>query len=376
MAGWSLEVLSPHGEEGRRWRQWVEASPPDKQDVYFMPEFAVLYEKEFKEPTSMIRFGDDSEWVLMVLARRSVAELPFLIDRSSHNFSSLGDVTSPFGYCEPIVYSPNPDGEARLFKGFREAFHSYCLETGVVAEFLRLHPLMENHRFFGSDPGLFQKNCTVWIDLRQSESEILRGMKNDPRRSVRVAEEQGVEVFLSDLRPSHLEEYYRLYTLSMERLNALPMYFFSLEFFQDFVSLLGRHTALFLAWWKGKVISAHVFFHCGRYVDLYLAGSDPEHWRLKANALNIYHAALWAREQGYHCFHLGGGHAVELDGVFHFKSQFSSGRKPYYMYRHIHDQKAYDQLCQAKREFDESSKAEQPTSKDPVLMNYFPAYRG
>ena len=376
MGRWSLEVLSTQGKDRERWERYIEALPSEKKDIYFLPEYAAIYEDELKEPASLLRYGDSENGALMVLVKRSVAGLPFLESADSDHLPEYHDVSSPFGYGGPVVHSQDGSLETDLFAGFRESMHKYCLDNGIVAEFLRLHPLMENHRYFGQDSGLYQKNSTVWIDLSYSESEILQRMKNDPRRCIRIATDEGVEVILSDFRLDHLKEFHHLYTENMERLNSISFYMFSLEFFQGLVSSLRDNMALFLARWKGKTVAAYLFFHCGKYVDLYLAGSDKDHWKLKANVLTLYKAALWAKAQGYSYYHIGGGHAVEVDSLFHFKSQFSPDRALYYMYRQVHDQQAYERLCKMKQEYDLRVGTVDESEKDPVLVNYFPAYRG
>ena len=48
------------------------------------------------------------------------------------------------------------------------------------------------------------------------------------------------------------------------------------------------------------------------------------------------------------------------------------------MYRHVHDQEAYARLCALKEQFEQQSRTTNPVElpKDPVLVGYFPAYRG
>jgi hypothetical protein len=371
-------VLSTQGKDRGRWRRYIDALPADKRDVFFLPEYAALWEAETHQPAFLFRFGDDKNEALMVAERRSVATLPFCGSAAGAAGADYYDIASPYGYGGPVVHCQDQNNEPDLFIAFREAIHEYCLKNGIVAEFLRLHPMMQNHQLFGQDPGLHQKNSTVWIDLRQGESEILQSMKRDHRYSVKTATKRGVEAVRSDLRQDHLKEFHRLYSASMDRRQALPLYYFSLDFFQELAGRLPEYTTLFLAIWNGKAISGHLYLRCGPYVDYYLSGSDSEHWDLKANVLTIYKTALWAKAQGHHFLHLGGGHACELDSVFEFKSHFSPNRAPYYMYRQVHDRAAYARLCAMKQEHDahEAVRGGRETGKDPLFTDYFPAYRG
>ena len=378
MARRSLEVLSTRGRDRERWRQCLAALPADKGDVFYLPEYSALYEDVYGEPAFMIRYGDDRSGVLMVVAKRGVSDLPFYRSGRGSPLPVYHDLTSPYGYGGPVVYGCDPDEEPELFSSFRSEFHDYCVANGVVTEFLRLHPLMQNHLLFGEDSCLYQKNETVWIDLRDSPSVIYQGMRKNHRRNIRRATDEGVEVAISDLRAEDVKDFYRLYTSRMEELSALPVFFFPIEFFQEAAATLRGHMACFLATWKGKVVSAYLFLRYGPYIHNFLSGSDSEHWDLKANALTVYKAALWAKEQGCQFFHLGGGHAVQTDGVFQFKSQFSTNRAPYYMYRYVHNPEAYQALGQMKREYDRQdalNDADITTSTDPLLTDYFPTYR-
>ena len=378
MARWSLEVLSTKGRDRERWKQYVTALPDDRKDVFFLPEYGALYEDVYQEPAFLFRYGDNQNTVLMVSSKRSIADLPFYRAIPPHSTPAYYDITSPYGYGGPVIHSQDKSKQTELFAAFRNGLHDYCLENGIVTEFQRLNPVMQNHRLFGDDPGLYQKNYIVWMDLRRTESEIFSGMRKDHRRNVGKALRKGVEVVRSDLRPDHVKEFYNIYTSSMERLKALSLFFLPLEFFEDLVTTLQGYVSLFFATWSGKIISAHLVFHCGPYIHNYLSGSDSTHWNLKPDVLITYKVALWAKAHGYKFFDLGGGHAVEMDSVFHFKSGFSSAFAPYYMYRCVHNAEAYAHLCRLKQEYDaqQVQKHWSKPDKDPLLVDYFPSYRG
>ena len=378
MARWSLEVLSAHGRDRERWHQHLAKLPPHKKDVFFLPEYAALYEDVYNEPAVFFRYGDERQTAVLVGAKRSIAALPFYKSPVGSVQRPLQDLTSPYGYGGPVVHSQEGSEDKELFPAFREAIHDYCVGEGIVTEFLRLHPLMENHRLFENAPGVYQKNYTVWIDLRLSESDIHEGMSKKHRNGIRRATSEGVEIVQSDLRPEHLREFHRLYTARMGEMGALSLFFFPLEFFERAATDLRGHVSFFLAVWKNKVVSAYMFFHSGPYIHNFLSGSDSAHWDLKANVLTVFRVALWAKSQGRQFYHLGGGHAVQMDSVFNFKSQFSPNRAPYYMYRHVHDPVAYDALCRIKQEFEgghAGNGTAEGVSKDPLLADYFPAYR-
>ena len=366
-----LEVLSTQGADRQLWQQAVSVLPAHQQDTFFLPQYAALYEGVTHEPAFLFRYGNEKRGVVMAGVKRSVNRLPFWKSDVSHR--SYYDMASPYGYGGPLVYGHDPAELPDLFASFREALHDYCLKEGIVAEFLRLHPLIRNHELFGQDEGLYQKNSTVWIDLRRTAEDILGGMRSDHQRNVGKAVRKGVEIVYSDMQADDVKEFHRLYSMTMERLEALPMFFFPLAFFEEAADQLKGHVSCFLAKWNGKVISAHLVLHRGHYIHNYLSGSDSEFRNLKPDVLITYKIALWAKARGYQFFHLGGGHACAVDSVFAFKSGFSPLRSSYYMYRHVHDPAAYTGLCAARKEFEQ--RASGVRSADPIQEDYFPFYR-
>ena len=222
MGRWSLKVLSTQGVDSKQWRDYIDTLPAEKRDVYFLPEYAALYEGISGEPAFLFHYGDDQDAVMMVAVMRSVSELPFheFGPGSAPDGPNYFDIATPYGYGGPVVHTRNPADEVELFQGFREAFHDHCLANNIVTEFLRLHPLMQNHRPFGQVKELYRKNSTVWMDLRQTEDEIFQGMRKDHRRNVGKATKKGVEVVHVEINVEHLREFHRLYTTSMERLSV------------------------------------------------------------------------------------------------------------------------------------------------------------
>jgi len=351
--------------------------PEDLRDIYFLHEYAKVYEKEFQESAHLFKYGDDTNYVLMVGVKRSINVLSFCESQTTLLSEEYFDLSTPYGYGGPLIVCSDPEQESILFQGFRDHMHDYCIKNNIVSEFLRLHPKLANYKLFGANDRIVKKNNTVWIDLNQSESDIFKNMKNDPRRSIRIASENGVQVIKSELTQRDISEFHRLYTTTMERLGALPAYFFTLDYFEDLVDKIKGNISLFFSKWNDRNISAYMYVHGGDFIDLYLGGSDPLYWKLKGNPICLYTAALWAKSNGFKYYHMGGGHGAEYDSLFHFKSQFSPDRSPFYMYRHIHNTEMYNELCNWKTKFENQNTLTDsyPKDVDVVLKDYFPAYR-
>lgn len=350
--------------------------PDDLRDVYFLPEYARIHEREFDESAYLFKYGDSTNLVLMVGVKRGINNLSFYSGSRQNSETRYFDLSTPYGYGGPILISKSECEKPELFEQFRLNLHDYCIKNNIISEFLRLHPKLANYKLFSGDAGLVEKNYTIWIDLTKNESEILMDMRNDPRRSIRIAQANGVQIIRSELSHSDILEFHKLYTTTMTRLGALPMYFFSVDYFHDLIANLQNNVSIFFAKWKDKYISAYMYVHEGDFIDLYLGGSDPSYWNLKGNPLCLYNAALWAKSRGFIYYHMGGGHGAELDSLLHFKSQFSNTKAPFYMYRYIHNTEMYNELCDLKTSFDFKDSPNQFKMKtDAVLKDYFPAYR-
>ena len=377
MGNGSLEVLSAEGRDAELWRAYLSDVPPENRDVFHLPEFAALCEVEFDEPALLFRYEVDDGGVLLVATKRSVADLPFWHANGDRPRRDYYDLSTPWGYGGPVVWG-SAARNAQRFAGFRTALHEYCVANGIVAEFLRLHPLMENHQLFGADPGLYRKSSTVWVDLTPTEEEMLASMRKGHRRDIARARRMGVEVVRSDLREEHLSEFHRLYTGRMQSHGALDEFFLSFEFLKELAARLSNHVSLFLATASGRAIAGYLVLHERPYAHDFLAGSDPDYWHLTPNTAVAHAIGLWAKGEGYTHHHLGGGHGLQEDSLLHFKSGFSPNRAPYYLYRHVHDEAAYTRLCEMKRVYDEQSVVAESVPerpKDPLLLDYFPAYR-
>jgi hypothetical protein len=355
----SVEVLvGLRPEEFRRWEDLCQNIP--HADVYFLPQYAQIYERK----------GDGTAHCFVYCSADGMVLYPFLLRRVNdlalfHDVEECWDITTPYGYGGPLYSSIDEASLPQLVRGFLENFHTYCREQRIVSEFARLHPLLDNHRILPR-PNKVLHHETVWMDLEQSDEQLWKGLRQNHRRNIRKAITAGVDILLN-MEFTYLKEFYSLYIETMRRNQAAPYYFFPYSFFEDTVGLLGEHVSLFVALHDGKIISASLFTVYGDFIQYHFSGTNAIGLHLGAFPLLVYEAAKWAREQGAKFFHLGGG-LQQDDSLFMFKSGFSNKRAPFYTYRRIHDSVFYQQLVQKKLEDERLSRAE-------VDKEFFPRYR-
>ncbi|MBP6532601.1 MAG: GNAT family N-acetyltransferase, partial [Bacteroidia bacterium] len=95
----------------------------------------------------------------------------------------------------------------------------------------------------------------------------------------------------------------------------------------------------------GNVIGSTVFLK-GKTFGHYFLSSATEKGRSHAvSNLMLHHGILWAKENGLHSLHLGGGvSAEESDPLLVFKKNFSEKTVKFFIGKRIHDEKAYNSI--------------------------------
>jgi CelD/BcsL family acetyltransferase involved in cellulose biosynthesis len=143
-----------------------------------------------------------------------------------------------------------------------------------------------------------------------------------------------------------ISQFISLYSESMKQKGAKKFYFFNEDFFNKLFDTFKEDIALFHVELDGKVISSSI--ELGKYGILhdYLRGCDPNYLELRPNDILIDTIIKWAKSKGYNYFSLGGGASPsEEDGILRFKRSFSSTTSDFYVYKKIHNLKAYNDLC-------------------------------
>ena len=277
---------------------------------------------------------------------------------------ALCDASTPYGYGGP-AFTRGESGEALLAR-YREVMAREFPRRGVVAEFVRFHPVLENHA--GEQPGLdrLRRSQTVVWDLTDDPETMWAGMGRSARSSVRSAQRAGVRVE-EDTGLLHLESFHRSYLETMRRNQAASSYHYPLEFFRRTFAELRGMVSLFVATLGGEVASAALILHRGPHVHYHFSGNSGTRPVPGANNLLLYEIALWARARGARTFHLGGGRSAG-DTLFQFKASFSPRHLDFWTGAAVHLPDAYERLCAA-------AVAGRDPAARPIDPGFFPRYR-
>lgn len=339
------------------WSGELERFP--RKDLAHSPRFSRIYEDAGIGTAECFLYEEGDRRVLYPYIRRPLDRLPFL----PPSLAGRCDTVTP--YCYGGFVHDAPDDEAPdLLHRFRQAFSAHCRDSGVVSEFVRFHPMLQNQRFAeGCCDRLFLHQPNIVIDLARDEEDLLRQCRPTFRRYIRRAAEHGWTVGIDASGAAAPATFARMYAATMRRhdqtgfLNFQPLYFDAL--FRQ----LQDDLLLFTVTRDGHVAAAAIVLVFGDYLDYFLGASDAALLDEHPNHLLFHEIALWGHRQGYRWLHLGGGRP----SLVYFKSGFSDTTVPYFIAQHIHDAEAYEAATHARRS------ALPPLPAGP--SRFFPAYR-
>jgi Acetyltransferase (GNAT) domain len=366
-------LIEPIGKDAVLWNELLAPLP---HDIYHTPEYLSLFSgtvhgiaETFGTSPRLFWYGDERRYVLHPVLLKPVNDLSFFPPPVRENAARpLFDAVSPWYYGGPLICAPDPGRIEGLIQGFIESFHRFCMNQGIVSEFVRLHPLLGNHRNLEGILPMEQKSEIVYVDLAQDAESLWNGYKKENRKAINRAINRGVSVEVTR-RPEDIGAFYQLYTAAMDRLDARLGYRFSEEFLRRLFSNLGDRAVLFLAKYAGEIVSGSILLGHSPFAHDYLRAFNPAFHLLFPNNLIVHRKILWAKEHGYRVFSLQGGQTRD-DGIMRFKLTFSRTTAPFYTYSCIHDPDTYKALSIWRDEYDSR------TGGIPPRPSYFPYYRG
>lgn len=336
-------------QQTEEWDQIVRSF--ENYDVYWQSGYVKAFEVHGDGTPLLFYYESDFVRGINVVMKRDVA-----LDSHFAGIISEGkyfDFSSPYGYGGWLI-----EGE-----GFSELFYSYeqwCRKNGIISEFVRFHPVLENHLFSEGKYDVIPLGNTVVLDLTSTDV-IWANMTSKNRNMIRKAKKNGVEIY-SGRYPQIYEEFRGIYNQTMDKDNAEEYYYFDKKFYQSVLSDLPQNAQVFYAIYENKVIAASIMLTANRRMNYHLSGSIKEYSNLAPTNLLLYETALWGCANGYKTLYLGGGVGSGEDSLYKFKKAFYrlDDVKRFHIGKHIFLQEKYDELL-AMRNINKSE--------------YFPEYR-
>lgn len=322
-------------------------------DIYFSEEYGKVYEANGEGKLENFKLESKNGKVIYYFLKR---ELPIDLGKKYY------DIVTPYGYGGPLFFDYSDESQLELLKEeYRKKFSQYCINNNIVSEFIKFHPVLENHKFLEDSMEVMYNSEYICLDLT-TEEEILENMTSDRRNKIRKALKNNIEIKVLENNSENIEKFYEMYIETMDKNRASEYYYFSKEFFLNNLKFLGKNLKIFAAYEAENIISISLVIFKNEYVHYYFSANNPEALHLSGNSLLIYEAIKWATDNEKKYFHLGGG----LPTLYRFKKSFTKN-EPYKLYigRKIHNEEIY---CRAVEE----------TEKIKTIENkeFFPKYRG
>jgi lipid II:glycine glycyltransferase (peptidoglycan interpeptide bridge formation enzyme) len=218
----------------------------------------------------------------------------------------------PYGFGTQAYVPKGPAldyGDPVLFRTMLGALGELAAERRVMSlkiepEVTEPSPLPDRLCAMGLQPApAVQMRSTIWVDLRQSEEEIMARQKQKTRYNIRLAGRKGVTVRAGDERD--LDAWYAMYAETASR-DGFTIH--ELDYYRLVMRLLGGAglANLLLAEHEGDLLAGIIVFCFGARAQYMYGASSDRKRNLMAPYLVQWEGMRWARAQGAGVYDLWG----------------------------------------------------------------------
>jgi hypothetical protein len=354
-----FEVLSV---DDNRWPDLVRQAGAD---IFYEPSYCRFETDGTPHRAIMMLYQDDLGTVFDVTVEKSVASLPFFGDIAAEFTSPPIDIASP-DYNSPIILS-EPGSQDELLKRYRHAVDHYCLERGVVTEFVRFHPMSATADTCAQYLQVTRGAELLYVNLTNGYDHAHEGYRKGHRSTIKKAARDGADFRLvPPTDPEALARLFQLYTETMQRKGAKSVYLLNSAHFDSMSRHLEHRILLMESLFRDQVASVNVFLLGQKHMWFKYSGLDQQLRNTGAHTFMMDRAFHWASNHGFEHVMLGGG-IVAGDSTYASKRGFTHTSAPVHHGKKIHNPRLMSRLIQAKQSYD--SRLGLPTAAD-----YFPSY--
>lgn len=327
-------------KDRKQWLAAIEQLPEHRQDVYFYPEYLQTYDYLLDSEACCAVYRKDSAILIYPFLKSTID-----ISDDPANILEARDIQTPYGYGGPVV---NELGEASEF--LNEVwchFSDWCLAEGVVSEFIRFHPLLENVRWAPMTMNTFFDRFTIPIPLGRYPEELYgtRYYKRH-RQMLNKAKRVG---FTFDVLPAknELSWFFPLYEETQDFLQAANDLRFGEDYFKCLIDGFGSRAWLGVVKLSGEIVAANLVLEGKLFLHSHLMGYKQDIQTSGMTNLLQHGIALNGIKRGKTILHIGGGlSSDEKDHLFRFKKSLSPDRANFSIGTLCHNQMQYEKLGQ------------------------------
>lgn len=337
-------------DQAVRWDTTVRSFK--EYDTYWLSGYVKAFFIHGDGVPLLFYYEDGRTRAINVVMKRDIAEDEYLVEKIPKG--RYFDFATPYGYGGWLVEGEDTE---KLFS----VYDAWCRKNGIITEFVRFHPLLNNHRFCEKFYEVIQLGEVVHMDL-SSPKLIADNLKSQNRNKIRKALKNDIKIFNGRFAKIY-NTFREIYNQTMDKVQAKPYYYFKEDFYKSLLFDLPQNAQVFYAVKNGDVIAASIFLMSNGRMSYHFSGSLQEYSRFAATNLLLYEVALWGNANGYKTLLLGGGVGSKDDGVLVFKKSFYRGKlNRFHIGRKIFDNDKYNELSNLRCGIPESE--------------FFPKYRG
>jgi len=313
-------------------------------DIYYLYEYAYSFMLHGDGDVKLIYFEHLGERFCYVVMQKDIADsekFAGIIEKKKYY-----DWETPYGYGGPLGDKIISTESQRIFA---YEIKQYCIENGVVSQFVRFHPLLNNQNMLSNVIESRYLRDTIYMDVDMDEKQIFANLDSKNRNMVRKAQKN--DVIIEQREIEEIDDFIDMYNETMIKNQAAKYYIFEKEYF-DSLNEMKDNVCLFYAMRRNVPISGAIIYYNSEFAHYHLSGSKTEFRKYSPSNLLLYQVACWAHKKGIKKFHLGGGMAPD-DSLFGFKKQFNrNGRSPFAVGRTVFDDAAYQKLLVCRERMD------------------------
>lgn len=329
-------------------------------DVYYFSGYVKAFQLHGGGEPLLFYYNDSNVKAINVVMKRDIAKDPIFQGRLSLN--TYFDLATPYGYGGFLI-----EGEKKkeYLNHIFCKYDLYCRNNGIISEFVRFHPVLNNNTGLETVYDVLTTGKTVSIELK-SEDYIWNNVTSKNRNVIRKAKKSGVEIYWGR-NPKLMGEFINMYNATMDRDKAEEYYYFGKDFYNSILNDLKYNFLMFYAVYKEKIIAMSMVLFSNNQMHYHLSASVKEYLTYAPTNLLLYEAACWGCENGFKTFHLGGGLGSKEDNLYKFKKAFNrNSDNDFYIGKKIFDKEKYNKLVEIRmreENFDKNTP-------------FFPTYRG
>lgn len=322
-------------------------------DVYYLSGYVKAFQLHGDGEPLLFYGEEDGVRGINVVMKRDIAADPHFA--GSLPADTYFDFATPYGYGGWLL-----EGEGDPAPIFAD-YERWCGKYGIVSEFVRYHPVLNNHTREMSFYDVTALGGTIAIDLSSPET-IWANLTTQNRGRIRKARRNGVRIY-TGRSPELFETFREIYNATMDKDNATDYYYFAPSFYESVCEDLPHNSEVFYAQLPdGTVIAAAIMLWANGRMNYHLGGFRTEYGPIAPTNLLMYEAALWGCGAGCKTLHLGGGVGSGEDNLYRFKKTFYRGEPcRYHIGKKIFDKEKYAALCALRADLPDSG--------------FFPRYR-